>query len=196
MLFIGRRIFPKILGIIEKTGSRELFTLCVIAAAISVAYGAALLFGVSFALGAFFAGMIMRESEFSHRAIAESLPLREAFSVLFFVSIGMLLDPNILLQHPLQILIVAAIIIVGKSLAAIGLMLFFRYPLIVALTIAVSLAQIGEFSFILAGLCVDLGLLSELAQSLIVAGALLSIAINPLLFKLMQPLHDWIKKSR
>ena len=151
MLVVGRRVFPKLLFAVAGTGSRELFTLCVVAVAVGVAYGSAALFDVSFALGAFFAGMMMRESEYSHRAADESLPLRDAFSVLFFVSVGMLFDPQVLLEQPLKVLAVVAIIMVGKTLAAIGLVLAFRYPLNTALTVGASLAQIGEFSFILAG---------------------------------------------
>jgi CPA2 family monovalent cation:H+ antiporter-2 len=165
MLIAGRRVLPWLLWQIARTGSRELFTLAVIAAAISIAYGAAALFSVSFALGAFFAGMVMRESEFSHRAAEESLPLRDAFSVLFFVSVGMLFEPSILFEEPLHVLLVVAIIVVGKTLAALALVLAFRYPLNTALTVAVSLAQIGEFSFILAGLGKTLGLVSDEAMS-------------------------------
>ncbi len=195
MLVVGRRVFPKLLWMVTLTGSRELFTLCVIAAAVSIAYGAALLFGVSFALGAFFAGMVMRESEFSHRAAEDSLPLREAFAVLFFVSVGMLFDPMVLVRQPLQVLTVLAIIIVGKSIAAAGLVLFFRYPLKTALNVSASLAQIGEFSFILAGLGASLGLLRPEGQSLILAGALLSIAINPLVFSAFDALERWVRSS-
>jgi CPA2 family monovalent cation:H+ antiporter-2 len=137
---------------VQETGSRELFTLCVVAAAVSIAYGATKLFGVSFALGAFFAGMVLRESEFSHRAAEESLPLRDAFAVLFFVSVGMLFDPMVLVEQPLRVLAVVAVIVLGKSLAAAMLVLLLRYPLNTALTVSASLAQIGEFSFILAAL--------------------------------------------
>lgn len=193
MLIVGKRVIPALLWRVSRTGSRELFTLCVIAAAFGVAYGAARLFGVSFALGAFFAGMVMRESQFSARAAAETLPLREAFAVLFFVSVGMLFDPHVLVQHPLQVLVVVAVIIVGKSLAAAALVLAFRYPVYTALTVAASLAQIGEFSFILAGLGLNLGLLPAEAQSLIVAGALISIALNPLVFASVKPIKAWIK---
>ncbi|HEX8255598.1 MAG TPA: cation:proton antiporter, partial [Thermoanaerobaculia bacterium] len=188
MLVVGRRLFPRILWMVARTGSRELFTLCVIAAAVGVAYGAAALFGVSFALGAFFAGMMLRESDYSHRAADESLPLRDAFAVLFFVSVGMLFDPAVLMREPLAVLAVTAIIIIGKTVAAIALVLAFRYPLNTALTVGASLAQIGEFSFILAGLGVQLKLLSAEGQSLILAGALISIALNPLLFALIEPL--------
>ena len=192
MLVIGRRVFPAVLWQVARTGSRELFTLCVVAAAVSITYGATVLFGVSFALGAFFAGMVMRESKLSHRAAAESLPLREAFAVLFFVSVGMLFDPMVLVERPLRVLAVVGIIVVGKSLAAAALVLAFRYPLNTALTVSASLAQIGEFSFILAGLGVSLKLLPVEGQSLILAGALISIAINPLVFASAKPLQVWI----
>ena len=192
MLVVGRRAFPWILWQITRTGSRELFTLCVIAAAVSIAFASAALFGVSFALGAFFAGMVMRESEFSHRAAQESLPLRDAFAVLFFVSVGMLFDPSVLLDRPLQVLAVVAVIVLGKSLAACALVLAFRYPLRTALTVSASLAQIGEVSFILAGLGVSLGVLPVEGQSLILAGALISIATNPLWFSLIVPLQKWL----
>ncbi|MCY1058661.1 YbaL family putative K(+) efflux transporter [Nannocystis sp. SCPEA4] len=182
MLVIGRRAIPWMLERIAGTGSRELFTLCVLAIALGVALGAALLFDVSFALGAFFAGMLLAESEFSHKAASDSLPLRDAFAVLFFVSVGMLFDPHILVEHPLPVLATFAIIVIGKSLAALALVLAFRHPLSTALTISVSLAQIGEFSFILAGLGVELGLLPEMGRDLILAGAILSIICNPLLF--------------
>ncbi len=197
MLVAGKRILPWLLWHVAKTGSRELFTLSVVAVAIGIAYGASALFNVSFALGAFFAGMVMRESEFSHRAAEESLPLRDAFAVLFFVSVGMLFEPKILLDEPLQLLAVIAIIIIGKSLAAMGLVLAFRYPLNTALTIAASLAQIGEFSFILAGLGMALGILPAAGMSLILAGAFISIALNPLVFSAIKPLRLWaLKHSR
>lgn len=192
MLVVGRRVMPWLLWQVARTGSRELFTLAVIAAAISIAYGAAMLFSVSFALGAFFAGMMMRESEFSHRAAEESLPLRDAFSVLFFVSVGMLFDPKIIMEQPVQVLATVLIIMFGKTLAAVGLVLLFRYPFNTALTVAASLAQIGEFSFILAGLGLALGLLPQEGMSLVLAGALISIALNPLLFTLVQPLKKWL----
>lgn len=182
MLVVGRRLVPALLGQVARTGSRELFTLCVVAAAVGVAYGAGVLFGVSFALGAFFAGMVMRESELSHRAAQESLPLREAFAVLFFVSVGMLFDPRVLVERPLQVLAVVAIIVVGKSLAAALLVLALGRPLRTALTVSASLAQIGEFSFILVGLGAGLGLLPDEGRSLVLAGALISIALNPLVF--------------
>ena len=195
MLVAGRRLLPWVLWQISRTGSRELFTLSVIVAAIGIAYGAAQLFSVSFALGAFFAGMVMRESEFSHRAAEESLPLRDAFSVLFFLAVGMLFEPKILLEQPLHVLAVVGIIIVGKSLAAMAIVLAFRYPLNSALTVSASLAQIGEFSFIVAGLGLSLGLLPAEGMSLVLAGALISIALNPLLFATAEPLRRWILKK-
>lgn len=193
MLVVGRRFFPWLLWQVAGAGSRELFTLCVIAAAVGIAYSSAALFGVSFALGAFFAGMVMRESPLSHRAAQESLPFRDAFSVLFFVSVGMLFDPMILLQQPLQVFMVVAIIVVGKSLVAFLLVLAFRYPFNTALTVSASLAQIGEFSFILAGLGVSLGLLPSAGQSLVLAGALISISLNPLVFRAVEPVQVWIR---
>jgi len=192
MLVVGRRLFPWLLWQVQKTGSRELFTLCVVAAAVGIAYGATAVFGVSFALGAFFAGMVLRESQFSHRAAEETLPLRDAFAVLFFVSVGMLFDPRILVDAPLRVLVVVAVIVLGKSLAAAALVLLLRYPLHTALTVSASLAQIGEFSFILGSLGRSLNLLSAEGASLIVAGALISIAINPLVFKAMRPLQAWL----
>ena len=192
MLLGGRRLLPWLLWQISKTGSRELFTLCVIAVALGIAYGASALFGVSVALGAFFAGLVLRGSEFSHRAAEESLPFRDAFAVLFFVSVGMLFDPRVLLDRPLQVLAVTGVIMLGKSLAAAALVLAFRYPFSTALTVSVSLAQIGEFSFILIALGGSLGVLPAPAKSLVVAGALLSIAFNPLLFSLVEPARRWI----
>jgi CPA2 family monovalent cation:H+ antiporter-2 len=194
MLALGRQLFPKILWQVVRTNSRELFTLCVIAAAVSIALVAAYLFGVSFAVGAFIAGMVMRETEFSQGAASKSLPLQEAFAVLFFVSLGMLFDPAVLPKQPLQVLAVLAIIVAGKSLSAAILVLLFRYRLGVAVMVAVSLAQIGEFSFILAGLGVALGLLPVEGQKLILAGAVISIALNPLLFGLAQPFLHWLQR--
>ncbi len=195
MLVVGRKVFPWLLWRVARTGSRELFTLCVIAAAVGVAYGSSRLFGVSFALGAFFAGMILRESELSHRAAEETLPLRDAFSVLFFVSVGMLFDPGIVLESPWKLLAVVAIIIFGKSLAAFIVVLMLRYPLNTALTVSASLAQIGEFSFILAALGVSLGLLPVEGQSLILAGAIISIALNPLVFAVIKPVQSWVRSN-
>ncbi|MBI3063482.1 MAG: Kef family K(+) transporter [Deltaproteobacteria bacterium] len=193
MLIVGRRVFPWLLWQIAGTGSRELFTLCVVAAAVGIAYGSAALFGVSFAVGAFFAGMVMRESPLSYRAAEESLPLRDAFSVLFFVSVGMLFEPQVLMREPLHVLAVLAIILIGKSLAAFFLVLLFRYPLNTALTVSATLAQIGEFSFILGGLGVSLGLMPAEGQSLILAGAIITIALNPLVFHAIEPAQAWIR---
>jgi CPA2 family monovalent cation:H+ antiporter-2 len=192
MLVVGKRLLPKFLWIISRSGSRELFTLCVIATAVGVAFGAAELFGVSFALGAFFAGMVLRESEFSHQAAENSLPLRDAFSVLFFVSVGMLLDPMILIEEPVKVLITVGIIMLLKTLAAMALVLILRYPLNTALIVGASLAQIGEFSFILAGLGVSLGMFSLEGQSLVLAGAIISIALNSALFSVIDPLRNWV----
>ncbi|GJL76139.1 YbaL family putative K(+) efflux transporter [Nitrosomonas sp.] len=192
MLIVGRRLLPWLLWQVAQTGSRELFTLAVVAFAISIAYGAAVLFGVSFALGAFFAGMVMRESKFSQRAAEESLPLRDAFAVLFFVSVGMLFEPQVLIDEPLHVLSVVAIIIVGKSIAALLLVLAFRYPLNTALVVAASLGQIGEFSFILAGLGLSLGLMPAEGMSLVLAGALISIAFNPIAFAVITPISGWV----
>ncbi|QNA97602.1 YbaL family putative K(+) efflux transporter [Massilia sp. Se16.2.3] len=193
MLVVGRKLFPWFLWKVAKTASRELFTLAVIAAAVGIAYGSSELFGVSFALGAFFAGMVLRESDLSHRAAEESLPLRDAFSVLFFVSVGMLFDPMVLVESPLRVLAVVAVIIFGKSIAAMVLVLALRYPLNTAITVSASLAQIGEFSFILAALGISLELMPQEGQSLILAGAIISIAVNPLLFKAIEPLQRWLR---
>ena len=193
MLLVGRRVLPRLLWLVARTGSRELFTLCVISAAVGVAYVSSYLFDVSFALGAFFAGMMMRESELSHRAAEESLPLRDAFAVLFFVSVGVLFDPMVLLEHPAKLVAVVAIVMLANPLVAAGLVLAFRYPLNTAMTVGASLSQIGEFSFILAALGVSLGLLPTHGQSLIVAAALISIAANPLVFAGLRPAHAWIR---
>lgn len=197
MLIVGRRVIPWILHRIAHTGSRELFRLGVLAIALGVAFGSAALFGVSFALGAFFAGMIMAESELSQQAANETLPLRDAFAVLFFVSIGMLFNFQVLLQEPLAVLATLAIIVVGKSLAALLIVLAFRRPMSTALTISASLAQIGEFSFILVGLGVSLKLLPPEGRDLVLAGAILSILVNPLLFALLdRVLPKMIEKER
>ena len=194
MLLVGARLFPWFLFQVARTGSRELFTLCVIAVAVGIAYGSSRLFGVSLALGAFFAGMVLRGSSLSYRAAEESLPLRDAFAVLFFVAVGMLFDPAVLVHQPWRVLTVVAIITVGKSVAAFAIVLLFRYPLNTALTVSASLAQIGEFSFILAALGLSLGLLSQEGHSLIVAGALITIAINPAVFRAVEPVQSWIRR--
>jgi len=194
MLIVGRRVIPWTLHAIAHTGSRELFRLAVLAIALGVAFGASKLFGVSLALGAFFAGMIMSESELSHRAAEESLPLRDAFAVLFFVSVGMLFDPMTIVNDPLPLLATLAIIVVGKSLAAFFIVRAFGYPTGTALIISASLAQIGEFSFILAELGVGLGMLPEEGRDLILGGAILSILVNPLVFAAVTYLKPRLEK--
>ena len=189
ILLVGRRVIPWVLERVAGTGSRELFTLCVLAIALGVAFGSAEMFGVSFALGAFFAGMLLNESEFSHQAANETLPLRDAFAVLFFVSVGMLFDPRILVEHPLQVLAVWAIIVIGKSAAAYLLVRAFGKDNSTALLISASLAQIGEFSFILAALGMQLDILPREGHDLVLAGALLSIITNPLIFA-------WLDRAR
>jgi len=182
MLLVGRRAIPWMLERVAGIGSRELFTLAILAIALGVAFGSAQLFGVSFALGAFFAGMLLNESELSHKAAADSLPMRDAFAVLFFVSVGMLFDPMIIVQQPLPVLATFLIITVGKPAIAFLVVRLFGHPNTTALTISASLAQIGEFSFILASLGVALKLLPVEARDLVLAGALLSIVVNPMLF--------------
>src|SRR5690606_24941196 len=193
MLVVGRRAIPWILERIAGTGSRELFTLSVLAIALGVAFGSAKLFGVSFALGAFFAGMLLNESELSHNAANDSLPLRDAFAVLYFVSVGMLFDPAILIEHPWQVLATTGIILFGKSLAAFVIVRAFGHSNGTALTISASLAQIGEFAFIIAGLGVSLKILSPTGQALVLAGALISIMLNPMIFML---LDRWEAKQK
>jgi CPA2 family monovalent cation:H+ antiporter-2 len=192
-LVVGTRVVPWLLMRVTRTGTRELFTLCVLAIALGIAYGSSAAFDVSFALGAFFAGVILSESELSHQAGNDSLPLKDAFAVLFFVSVGMLFDPTVLLREPLEVLAVLAIIMFGKSIAAFVIVLAFRHPVRTALTVSASLAQIGEFSFILAGLGAALGLLPPEGRDLILAGALLSIALNPLTFAGIDPLNRWLE---
>ena len=182
MLVVGARVFPWVLKRVAGTDSPELFTLAVVALALGVAFGSAELFGVSLALGAFFAGVVVHESDLSSRATDELRPLQDTFAALFFVSIGMLFDPAVLVRQPLRVLAVVGIIVIGKSLAALGIVLALRRPLRTALTVSAALAQIGEFSFILAGMGIAMGILPPEGQSLIVAGALISIALNPLVF--------------
>ena len=196
MLIVGKRLIPWVLHYMAHTGSRELFRLAVFVIALGAAFAAAELFGVSFALGAFFAGMILSESPLSQRAAEETLPLRDAFAVIFFVSVGMLFRPAILVEDPLAVLATLAIILLGKSLAAFAIIRLFGYPASTALLVSVSLAQIGEFSFILAGLGVELGLLSERGRNLILAGAIFSIVINPLLFAGLELLQARREKAR
>lgn len=192
VLFGGRWFVPWVLGHVARTGSRELFTLAVLAVALGLAYGSAMLFGVSFALGAFFAGLILSESDLSHRAAAQSLPLQDAFAVLFFVSVGMLFDPSILVREPWRVAAVVAIVIVGKSLITFSTLSVLRYPLATALRVSVGLAQIAEFSFILAGLGMTLGLLQPEARDLILAGAIVSIMLNPLMFASSRLFTKWL----
>jgi CPA2 family monovalent cation:H+ antiporter-2 len=193
VLLVGKRVVPWLLEQVARTGSRELFTLSVLAVALGIAYGSAELFGVSFALGAFFAGVVLSESDFSHQAAADSLPLKDAFAVLFFVSVGMLFDPSILVRDPLAVAAIVLVIVFGKSLAAFAIVLACGYPVTTALTVSASLAQIGEFSFILAGLGVALGLLPSEGRDLILAGALLSITLNPLVFAAVDPVVAWFR---
>ncbi|MBB3862418.1 CPA2 family monovalent cation:H+ antiporter-2 [Novosphingobium hassiacum] len=185
MLLVGRRAIPAALHWVAHTGSRELFRLAVLAIALGVAFGAAYAFDVSFALGAFFAGMILGETPLSRRATEETLPLRDAFAVLFFVSVGMLFNPAVVIEQPLPLLATIMIIVIGKSVAAFAIVRAFGYPGSTALTVAASLAQIGEFSFILAALGSDLGILPPEARDLILAGAIISIITNPLIFSLI-----------
>jgi CPA2 family monovalent cation:H+ antiporter-2 len=185
MLIVGKRVIPWILHYMAHTGSRELFRLSVFVIALGTAFAAAELFGVSFALGAFFAGMILSESALSQQAAQETLPLRDAFAVLFFVSVGMLFDPSIVVTAPIPVIATLLIILVGKSIAAFGIVRAFGYSTATALTISASLAQIGEFSFILAGLGVGLALLPEEGRNLILVGAIISILLNPLLFNIL-----------
>lgn len=192
MLVIGKGVIPRLLGRVARTGSRELFTLGVLAVALGVAFGAAGLFGVSPALGAFFAGVVISESDLSYQANAETLSLQEAFTVLFFVSVGMKFDPQVMVEHPLHVLVALAIVMVGKSLAALFITLLFRYPLLTGLTIAASLAQIGEFSFILINLGIHLNLVPKVALSIVLAAAILSIALNPLIFHTINPINQWL----
>lgn len=189
MLVIGRRVLPWVLFQAVKTGSQEVFTLCVIAIAIGVAYASAQIFNVSFALGAFFAGMMMRESEYSHRAALQTLPLQDAFSVIFFLGVGMLFNPMIIIENPLHVLGIVLVIIVCKSITAVVWVKVMGQSYKDALTVGAALAQVGEFSFILAGLGLNLGLLPEEGMSLILAGGIISIALNPLLFALVEPVH-------
>ncbi|MDX2036275.1 MAG: cation:proton antiporter [Isosphaeraceae bacterium] len=185
MLVIGRRVFPWLLRRVDRTGSRELFTLAVIVLSLGVAFGSAKLFGVSFALGAFFAGVVVHESEFGDRAASELRPLQDLFAALFFVSVGMLFDPGVLLRKPVEVLATLAVIVLGKSIAAFGIVLALRKPIRTASIVSAALAQIGEFSFILASVGSEMGLLSSEARNLIVAGAMLSITLNPFWFRLL-----------
>ncbi|MFM7012928.1 MAG: cation:proton antiporter [Betaproteobacteria bacterium] len=192
MFIVGKRVLPWLLWQVAKTGSRELFTLAVVTTAIGIALGAAAFFNVSFALGAFVAGTVMRESEFSHRAAQETLPLRDAFSVLFFVSIGMMVDPAVFLDQPWRILVVVLVVMFVNFASAVVIVIANRYPLSTALSIGASLGQIGEFSIILGGLALGLGVIKSEVMNLILAGVLLSITLNTLLFKAVEPLRRWV----
>ncbi len=195
MLVVGKRFLPWILKVVVKTRSRELFTLAVFAVAVGIAFGAAKLFGVSFALGAFFAGMMIRESDMNHEVADRALPFQDAFAVLFFVSVGMLFDPSILLERPLDVFLVTIIIIFGKSLAAFLIVLLCQYPLKTGLIVAAGLAQIGEFSFILITLGITYEILPVEGRDLILAGAMISIALNPALFAGVRVVHEWAARK-
>jgi CPA2 family monovalent cation:H+ antiporter-2 len=195
MLLVGKRFVPVLLKWVVRVRSRELFTLAVLAIALGIAYGSAQLFDVSLALGAFFAGVVLSESELSHKAGEDILPLRDAFAVLFFVSVGMLFDPMILVREPLSVLAVVLVIVVGKSAAAFAIVLRRRYSLRTALMVSAGLAQIGEFSFILIGLGLSLQLVPQSAQNLVLAGAIISIALNPFAFAVTPALELWIRSK-
>jgi CPA2 family monovalent cation:H+ antiporter-2 len=193
MIVAGARLVPWLLVMVARDGSRELFTLAVLAIALGIAFLASAVFGVSFALGAFLAGAVVGESDMSHQAAADALPLRDAFAVLFFVSVGMLLDPAVLLAAPLAVLAIVLLVVVAKSVAAFAIVAVFGYPTRTGLTVAAGLAQVGEFSFILGTLGLDLGLLPAEGFQLIVAAALLSIALNPFLFRAVDPLEQRLR---
>lgn len=195
MLVAGRRALPALLSLVAHSGSRELFTLAVFTVSIGIAFGAAALFGVSFALGAFFAGMMIKESDLSAEVAEKALPFQDAFAVLFFVSVGMLFNPSIIFDAPLKVLTVVIIIMLGKSLAAFALVLLFRYPVRTALIVSMGLAQIGEFSFILANLGLKHQIFPPEAHSLILAGALISITLNPFLFLCIGPVQSFFARQ-
>jgi CPA2 family monovalent cation:H+ antiporter-2 len=195
IVFVGERLLPWFLGRVAATQSRELFTLTVLALALSIAVGAATLFGVSMALGAFLAGMVVGRSEFSTRAASEALPMRDAFAVLFFISVGMLFNPAFLMEAPGLVAATLGIILIGKPLAALAIVLLLRHPLRVGLAVAVALAQVGEFSFILAALGRDLGLLPEPAMNAIIVAAIASISLNPILYRLTDAMENGARRS-
>lgn len=194
MLIVGKRILPPLLGKVARMRSRELFTLGVLAIALGIAFGASELFGVSPALGAFFAGLVISESDLSHQAGAETLPLQEAFTALFFVSVGMLFDPAVLLQNPLMVAEALALVLVAKPLATAAIVLAYRYPIASALSISASRAQIGEFSFIVIALAATLGIVPETARTIVVATAVISITANPLIYRTVSPIDRWIRR--
>jgi CPA2 family monovalent cation:H+ antiporter-2 len=193
-LLLGPRVMPWVLRQFARTGSRELFTLAVLTLSVGIAFGATKLFDVSFALGAFFAGMVLNESDLSHKAAAQSLPLQDAFAVLFFVSVGMLFDPAIVIREPAMLVGVLFLILIGKSIVAFALVMLIGYPVSTAFMISAALAQIGEFSFILAGLGLAYGLLPREGLSLVVAGSLISIALNPAAFAVSAWAGDWVRR--
>lgn len=195
MIVGGKRILPWLLTLTAKTKSRELFTLAVFAVAVGIAFGASKLFGVSFALGAFFAGMMIKESDMNHEVADRALPFQDAFAVLFFVAVGMLFNPSILIEQPLNVLWVVAIIVIGKSLAAFMIVRLFGYPLKTGLLVSAGLAQIGEFSFILIGLGVMYNLIPEHGRDLVLAGALVSIALNPVVFWVVRQIYEYVGRS-
>jgi monovalent cation:proton antiporter-2 (CPA2) family protein len=195
-IFVGPKVVPWLLTLGARTGSRELFTLTVLAIALGIAFGSAAIFGVSFALGAFFAGVVMSESHLSHRAAADSLPLQNAFSVLFFVSVGMLFDPSIIVRQPMALVGALALVILGKTIITFGIVTLLRYPVGMALMVSGGLAQIGEFSFILASLGITLGLLPHDGQDLILATAILSIMLNPLILLATDSLKKYVRTTR
>jgi CPA2 family monovalent cation:H+ antiporter-2 len=194
MLLGGRRALPWLLAQVSRTGSRELFTVSVLATALGIAFAAAVVFDVSLALGAFLAGVVISESDLSYQAAADALPLRDAFAVLFFVSVGMLFDPMFLIAAPLQVLALLAVVVLGKALAALTIVALLGHPLRTGLTVAAGLAQVGEFSFILADLGRSLELLPVEGHSLILATAIVSISLNPLMFAGITPLEHWIRR--
>jgi CPA2 family monovalent cation:H+ antiporter-2 len=195
VLWAGRKVIPWILTQVARTRARELFTLTILALALTIAMGSSLVLGVSVALGAFLAGMVVGQSEVSHQAAADALPMRDAFAVLFFVSVGMLFDPSAIADHPALFLALLAVILIAKPLAAIAIVWSLRYSFRTALTVAIGLAQIGEFSFILADLASEHELMSVEGQSLLVACAIVSIAVNPLLFRAIVPLEAWLRRQ-
>jgi CPA2 family monovalent cation:H+ antiporter-2 len=189
----GKQLIPWLLGQVARTRSRELFTLAVLALALSIAVGSAYFFGVSMALGAFLAGMVVGQTEVSHQAAADALPMRDAFAVLFFVSVGMLFDPHVIVDQSLLLLLLLAITLVAKPLTAFLIVWFLRYSFRSAMTIAIALAQVGEFSFLLADEAIHLDLLTDAGRSLLVASAILSITVNPMLFRGIEPLEQWLR---
>jgi CPA2 family monovalent cation:H+ antiporter-2 len=191
---LGGRLIPWLLGRVDQTRTRELFTLTVLVVALGLAVGSALLFGVSMALGAFLAGMVVGRSEFSLRAATEALPMRDAFAVLFFVSAGMLFDPRYLVEAPALVAATLGIVVLAKPLAALAIVVALRYPLRVALAVAVALAQVGEFTFMLAAVGRGLGVLPEAATNALLAAAIVSISVNPVLYRLVDPLEAWLAR--